>query len=132
MATTFCTKSVALNKLFYESQSEMIKITCRELDMEDKIDELIEKLLTNTFTKIKLPKNPDKPKKPLTAYMFFCNTKRSDVMGENPGMSIGDVSKILGKMWKELSDEDKQPYVEMNTKDKERHEAEEIAFKRNN
>ena len=129
---TFHSKSIDLNKLFYGAQADLIKTICRELGQDDKIEELTNKLLSNTFVKIKGPKNPDKPKKPLTSYMFFCNVKRAEIMKENEGMGIGEISKILGKMWKEINDEDKKKYEEMNLKDKERYDEEMDTFNKNN
>ena len=129
---TFHSKSIDLNKLFYGAQADLIKTVCIELGQNDKIEELTNKLLSNTFTKIKGPKNPDKPKKPLTSYMFFCNEKREEIMKENEGMGIGEISKILGKMWKEIKDEDKKKYEEMNDKDKERYDEEMENFNKNN
>ena len=32
------------------------------------------------------------------------------VVGETPGISIGDIAKTIGEMWRGLSDADKKPY----------------------
>lgn len=37
---------------------------------------------------------------------------------ENPEAKIGDVAKIIGAKWKELSDKDKEPYVKKAEADK--------------
>ena len=129
---TFHSNSIDLNKVFYASQASLIKTVCRELDQDDKIDDLIKKLLNTSFTKIKGPKNPDKPKKPLTSYMFFCNDKREEIMTANPGKPIGEISKILGEMWKNISEKDREKYDEMNSKDKIRYEEAMEEFNKNN
>lgn len=129
---TFHSNSVDLNKLFHASHVKLISDICNELDQRDKIDELTEKFLTNAFMKIKTPKNPDRPKKALTSYMFFCNDKRQEVMKDHEGKAIGAVSKVLGAMWKELSTKDKKKYEDMHEKDKERYEEEMVEFNKNN
>ena len=129
---TFHSNILELNKLMYSSHEKLIKTICRDLGQEEKADEFISKLLTPAFTKIKVPKNPDKPKKPLTTYMLFCNDNRSDVMKKNEGKSMGEISKILGEMWKKVSDSDKKKYQETNEKDKERYEEEMAEFNKNN
>ena len=37
-----------------------------------------------------------------TAYFMFMNGIRATVMKENPGLKLGDISKIIGKKWREL------------------------------
>lgn len=48
------------------------------------------------------------PKRPLSAFMYFSQEKRSDVKADNPETSFGDLGKILGQMWKDLSEDDKK------------------------
>lgn len=57
--------------------------------------------------KSKADKDPNAPKKPLTAFMLYTNKRRAEVMKENPGMKITEISTIIGKEWKELTDEEK-------------------------
>jgi hypothetical protein len=42
------------------------------------------------------------------------------VVAENPGMAVTEVSKVLGARWKELSYEEKVPFDAMAKADKER------------
>ncbi|PFH61713.1 hypothetical protein XA68_16513 [Ophiocordyceps unilateralis] len=42
-------------------------------------------------------KDPNAPKRGLSAYMFFANEQRENVREENPGISFGQVGKILGR-----------------------------------
>jgi len=64
------------------------------------------------------------PKKPLTAFMFFNMETRPKVVEENPGIAFGEVGKKLGAMWKNLSEDEKSPYMEKAVADKKRYERE--------
>lgn len=75
-------------------------------------------------------KDPNAPKRALSAFFFFSGDKRDALKAENPGISFGQVGKRLGEMWKELSDKDKKPYEEMAENDKKRYEAEMAAYKK--
>ncbi|EQC34885.1 hypothetical protein SDRG_07685 [Saprolegnia diclina VS20] len=61
--------------------------------------------------------------KPQSAYFHFLAAKRPQAKAENPGATIGTIQKVLGTMWKELTPEDKEPYVQLALKDKERYTA---------
>lgn len=50
-------------------------------------------------------------KKPMNAYVFFCQDKRPQLMADNPNMKFGELTKVLAEKWKAMSDEEKQPYV---------------------
>jgi len=76
----------------------------------------------------KRKKDPNAPKRGLSAYMFFANDKRDKVREENPGIKFGEVGKILGEKWKELTDKDKKPYEEKAKIDKERYESEKRTY----
>ncbi len=42
--------------------------------------------------------------------------------------TTGEVGKLLGAKWKEMSDEDKKPYIDQAAKDKERADEEKAAY----
>ncbi|KAK7811734.1 hypothetical protein U0070_023215 [Myodes glareolus] len=42
-------------------------------------------------------KDPNAPKRPPSAFFFFCSEYRPKIKGEHPGLSIGDVAKKLGE-----------------------------------
>ncbi|KAG8951046.1 Non-histone chromosomal protein 6 [Tulasnella sp. 424] len=92
-------------------------------------------------------KGKDGPKRPLSAFMYFCKDWRDRVKAENPEASFGEVGKLLGAKWKELDDSEKivsrvdplksstiplthvalQNYTEQAAKDKARYEGEKDA-----
>lgn len=102
-----------LNKLFYNSHKNLIIKICDELEIHEKVDELVEKFLNNAFLKVKQMKDPDKPKKPKSSYMFFADDVRARLKSENPDAKMPELSKLIGAEWKKLSDEDKEKYVDM-------------------
>ncbi len=58
-------------------------------------------------------------KRPVSAFLMFCSEKRKDI--QKDCMTLAESSKILGQMWKELSDTNKQPFIEKSDKDKQRY-----------
>ena len=77
-----------------------------------------------TPTKAKAKKDENKPKRAKNAFMFFTAEMRSKFASENPHLQPKEVAKFLGKMWNSMTETDKQKYVDMNLKDKERYEEE--------
>lgn len=75
-----------------------------------------------------LAPDPNAPKRGLSAYMFFANEQRDNVREENPGVSFGQVGKILGERWKALSDKQRTPYEAKAAADKKRYEDEKQAY----
>ncbi len=80
----------------------------------------------------KKKKDPSEPKRPTTAFFFYTASIREEVKAKNPGKAVGELSKIYGQMWADLSEEEKAPFQEKNEKDKERYATEMEAWKKNN
>jgi len=72
----------------------------------------------------KKKKDPLAPKRGLSAYMFFANEQRENVREENPGITFGQVGKMLGERWKALNEKQKEPYEAKAVADKARYENE--------
>lgn len=117
--------TVALNHLWYQSQKNLIMTVCIKLDQVDKIEELTKTVL-GTPLKLKPMKDPAKPKRPKSSYLFFCDKARPNLMQKmtknDTKINLGEIAKQLGKKWKKLNEEDKLPYVELSKKDKMRFE----------
>ena len=58
------------------------------------------------------PDAPVKPKKPTNAFMLFTAAMRDQVKEDHPELKPKEISKKMGELWAELSDEDKEPHVE--------------------
>ncbi|KAF2016145.1 hypothetical protein BU24DRAFT_422491 [Aaosphaeria arxii CBS 175.79] len=76
----------------------------------------------------KKKKDPNAPKRGLSAYMFFANEQREKVREENPGIKFGEVGKMLGERWKALSEKQRTPYEAKAATDKKRYEEEKAAY----
>lgn len=74
--------------------------------------------------KRKIPKDPNAPKRPLSAFFWFCHDERGAIKTANPDYGVGDVAKELGKKWADATVELKQKYEQMAERDKKRFEAE--------
>ncbi|EPQ55738.1 HMG-box [Gloeophyllum trabeum ATCC 11539] len=79
-------------------------------------------------SRAKAKKDPNAPKRALSAYMFFSQDWRERIKAENPDAGFGEVGKLLGAKWKEMDDSEKKPYIEQAAKDKERAEQEKAAY----
>lgn len=55
-------------------------------------------------------KDPNAPKRPMSAYLAFANGKRAEVKAQHPDNSNGEISKILSQMWKEAPEDVKKKY----------------------
>jgi len=76
----------------------------------------------------KKKKDPNAPKRGLSAYMFYANDNRDRVRAENPNISFGQVGKHLGEEWKSLTDADKVKYQKKAEDDKARYEREKAKY----
>ncbi|KAF5832893.1 high mobility group box domain-containing protein [Dunaliella salina] len=77
----------------------------------------------------KKKKDPNAPKRGLSAYMFFCQDMRDTIKAENPEMKVTEVTSELGKQWKELPESEKKQYHDRAAQDKKRYEEESKNYK---
>ncbi|KAL3710908.1 Non-histone chromosomal protein 6, partial [Talaromyces marneffei ATCC 18224] len=76
----------------------------------------------------KRKKDPNAPKRGLSAYMFFANENRERVRDENPGIAFGALGRKLGELWKGLSDSERKPYEDKAAADKKRYEDQKATY----
>ena len=58
----------------------------------------------DTGRKKKAKKDPNAPKKPLSAYMIWLQENRPMIKQKHPGASLGEIGKKAGELWKALDD----------------------------
>ena len=53
--------------------------------------------------------------------MFYSNAMRTKTKEENPEATFGDIGKLIGAAWKEVTEEERAVYEKMADEDKERY-----------
>jgi len=62
---------------------------------------------------IKPPKaDPNAPKRPMSSFLFFAQKYRPIIKNDNPKLRNIEVSKLLGVMWKNLPEDEKQQFIQ--------------------
>lgn len=79
----------------------------------------------------KAKKDPNAPKRALSAFFWFCNDERNKVKAGLPaGSGVGDVSKECARLWGNLSAAQKSKYEALAAKDKARYEKEIASYRK--
>ncbi|XP_019739923.1 FACT complex subunit SSRP1a isoform X1 [Hippocampus comes] len=60
--------------------------------------------------KEKKQKDKGGPKRPMSAYMLWLNSSRERIKSENPGISVTEISKKAGEMWRQLGKDEKEEW----------------------
>jgi high mobility group protein B2 len=91
----------------------------KEFSIED-----IKNLDTFIDKKKKKKKDPNAPKRASSAWIFYTSEKRPQLQEENSDKKMTELTTIMSEMWRNLTDEEKKPYKDMETKDRERYKLE--------
>ncbi|XP_057312504.1 uncharacterized protein LOC130654018 isoform X1 [Hydractinia symbiolongicarpus] len=79
----------------------------------------------------KMGKDPNKPKRPQTAYFCFLAEFRKEIAGKT--LKDGEkIPQLAGERWRDMKAENKKKYEEIVEKDKERYEKEMEEYRKNN
>ena len=68
--------------------------------------------------------DPNAPKGVISAFLYFSTYKRSEIKEAYPDATFGEVQKLIAAAWRELSEEDKEPFNQKAAQDKARYGAE--------
>lgn len=79
---------------------------------------------TSTGRRSKTEKDPNAPKKNVSAYLMYQNAMRATFKRENPDMTFGQLAKYTSHMYKNLTAEEKASWEQAASDDKARYEAE--------
>ena len=81
---------------------------------------------TSSSKKVKEANNKKDPsiKLPQSAYLFFAQDKRTQLVQQEPGMSFAECGKKLGLMWQRLDPAEAAVFHEMAERDRERYDRE--------
>jgi len=112
-------KKSEADKVRYNAEKAEYKRPSDEELMKQKINQK-KKRGKQSGTK-KRTKPEGAPTRGKSAYLFFCADKRAEVKAENPDLKATEILAELGRLWKELSDEDKNQYNEQAAEAKEKY-----------
>lgn len=80
--------------------------------------------------KTKKAKDPNAPKRALSAYMFFAKDTRKDILKQHPNWGVTDIGKELGARWGKMSAAQKAPFDKQAAADKARYEREMASYRK--
>lgn len=66
-------------------------------------------------------KDPNKPKRNMSAYFLYSNENRARVKQENPEAAFGDIAKLISAEFKSITDKERKKWDKKAAKDKERY-----------
>eukprot|EP00794_Sanderia_malayensis_P000295 gene295-921_t len=74
-------------------------------------------------------KDPNAPKKPMSGYFIWLQENREKIKRDNPGISITEISKKAGELWKNITD--KSEWVMKSKKAKQKYDEDLAEYKKN-
>jgi len=77
-------------------------------------------------------KDPNKPKRAMSAYLYFCKAHRDAVKAQHPDKGMTEVQKVLGDQWKATTEEEREPFVHQAKVDRERYDNEMLKLAQKN
>ena len=79
--------------------------------------------------KKKKTKDPNAPKRNMSAYFLYSVAIRPSVKDENPDATFGEIAKIISQKFKDLPDKERKKWDAKAAEDKERYDREMSAYK---
>ena len=87
-----------------------------EMARQDKARYEVEKSLYTGPWKVpakkRSQKDPNTPKRPMSAFLAYSHAKRAEVKQKSPGMNNAEISRVLAQMWKEAPEEEKKDHID--------------------
>jgi hypothetical protein len=72
----------------------------------------------------KAKKDPNKPKRNMSAFFLYSNANRARIKEEQPGVAFGQVAKLLSVEFKAISADERAKWDKLAIEDKERYQGE--------
>ena len=82
------------------------------------------------YKRFKRKKDKERPRVPLSAYMFYVIDVRDNIRKLNPQATFEDIGRKLGQSWNSLNNTNKQKYQILSAKDKDRYEKDMLTYRR--
>lgn len=116
----------------WKSLSPEQRSVWEEISRQDKERFELEKKNYTGPWKVPAGKDPSAPKRPMSAFLDFSNSRRTMVRTIHPNATNGQISSMLAKVWKEAPDEVKREYVEREAKRREQYKRDMAAWTKAN
>ena len=132
MATTEVAKMVskAWKSLSAEEREEW-----EEMARRDKARYEVEKTMYTGPWKVpakkRSQKDPNAPKRPMSAFLSFSNSKRAQVKEEHPNIGNAEVSRILAQMWKDAPDDERKVHIDKEYRLRQQYKTAIAAWRKN-
>jgi len=107
--------SVAWKELSAEERDKW-----EEMARQDKLRFEVEKSLYTGPWKVpakkRSQKDPNAPKRPMSAFLAYSHARRASVKVKNTGMNNAEISRVLAQMWKVAPEEEKKEHIDLEYK----------------
>mmetsp|Transcript_16953 Transcript_16953/g.24138 ORF Transcript_16953/g.24138 Transcript_16953/m.24138 type:complete len:373 (+) Transcript_16953:101-1219(+) len=115
-------KSKRVSQAWKSLSSDEQKLWKEKAENDKKRYEVEKAMFSGSWTllpheKKKTKKDATAPKRPMSAFLEYSKARRNYAIQMNPHVTRSkDISKVLGEMWRNASEEEKRPYVEKELK----------------
>ena len=75
-------------------------------------------------------KDPNAPKRPMSAFLMYSNGRRAAVKKEHPEFSNGEISRLLSEMWRAAPEEEREKYIKEEFKLRQEYKVAMAAFRK--
>jgi hypothetical protein len=119
--------SKLLDEMVANVSKSVVELSVSETEelTEEKVQSIIMSSIETVYKKEEVKKvKAKRPKQALTSYILFCKANRASVKEENGDLDPKDITRKLASMWKDLSDEEKQPFIDESKREAEKLKAE--------
>ena len=66
-------------------------------------------------------RDPNAPKRALSAFMIYSKERRPEITSANPHIAFGDIARTIGEEWRSMNAREKKRYEDASNKDKQRY-----------
>jgi len=107
-------KQYTEEKSKYDEAMKIYKASGKEGAWRERTGKTTARMKAKTGKKEAWTRDPEKPKKPLSAFFLFLSGYRT----KNTSLKITEAAKLAAATWKDMSKEQKQPYEKQYTEEK--------------
>jgi len=111
-------KQYTEEKSKYDEAMKIYKASGKEDAWRERTGKTTARTKSKKGKKQALTRDPEKPKKPLSAFFLFLSGFRT----KNTSLKITEAAKLAAATWKDMSKEQKQPYEKQYTEEKHKYD----------